>query len=211
MVLIPIQRLSSSTANVVSAPTKVAAVTSLLSGGVPNTVNVGNAPKIWPQLAKFDNDNSVFAGVPNPQFLWSQPVPVPGETRGFAVASAPVLLTLGLFNEFLINMTVFADNAVTARIDGINLIGITLIPIPGLNVDLVAGSNNPATGLTTDIANPYNWQNVRFYSNIASLGIVTIAINMQFIFSFEVTNYFTTGAVNTAGLAFNADIYQNLI
>lgn len=211
MPLVPIQRLTSSTANVVSAPDRVTAVNSLLAGAAPNVVNVGNAPTIWPQLAKFDNDNTVFAAAPNPQFVWTQPAFIPGETHGFASASVTIPLQIGVVNDFLIALTVFADNAVTARIQAFSSLGINLFPVPGLDVDLIAGSLDPTTGLTTDVANPYNWQNVRFYSIPASLGLININIGVRFVFSFQVTNYFTTGAINTAGLAFAADIYQNVL
>ncbi|CAH8717043.1 hypothetical protein M5W83_20465 [Paenibacillus thiaminolyticus] len=211
MPLIPIQRLTSSTANVVSAADRVTAVNSLLSGAAPNVVNVGNAPLIWPQLAKFDNDNTSFAAVPNPQFVWTQPTFIPGETHGFAAASVTIPLQIGVVNDFLLALTVFADNAVTARIQAFSSLGINLFPVPGLDVDLNAGSLNPVTGITTDVANPYNWQNVRFYSIPASLGLISINIGLRFVFSFQVTNYLTNGAINTAGLAFAADIYQNVI
>ncbi|MGG4395786.1 hypothetical protein ABEX25_15910 [Paenibacillus thiaminolyticus] len=211
MPLIPIQRLTSSTTNIVSAADRVTAVNSLLAGAAPNVVNVGNAPLVWPQLAKFDNDNTSFASAPNPQFVWTQPTFIPGETHGFAAVSITIPLQIGVVNDFLLALTVFADNAVTAHIQAFSSLGINLIPVPGLDVDLNAGSLNPVTGITTDVANPYNWQNVRFYSIPASLGLITANIGVRFVFSFQVTNYLTNGAINTAGLAFAADIYQNVI
>lgn len=211
MPLIPIQRLTSSTTNIVSAADRVTAVNSLLAGAAPNVVNVGNVPLVWPQLAKFDNDNTSFASAPNPQFVWTQPTFIPGETHGFAAVSITIPLQIGVVNEFLLALTVFADNAVTAHIQAFSSLGINLIPVPGLNVDLNAGSLNPVTGITTDVANPYNWQNVRFYSIPASLGLITANIGVRFVFSFQVTNYLTNGAINAAGLAFAADIYQNVI
>ncbi|OBY81177.1 hypothetical protein BBG47_02595 [Paenibacillus sp. KS1] len=211
MVLIPIQRIVSSTSNVVTAATSATAATLAIAGAAPNVVNVGNAPKIWPQIAKFDNDNGPFAAVPNPQFIWSQATFVPGETHGFATVSAAIPLTIGIAADFVIAMAVFADNAVTATIQAFSPLQISLFPVPGLNVPLTAGSLDPTTGLTTDVANPYNWQNVRFYTIPASLGLISIALSVQFVFQFQVTNYFTTGAVNTAGLSFIADIYQSLL
>lgn len=210
MPLIPIQRLVSSTTNVVTAADATTATVLALSGAAPNVVNVGNAPKIWPQLAKFDNDNTVFAAVPNPEFVWSQPTFIPGETHGFAAASVTIPLTVGIINDFLISLTVFADNAVTAAIIPFSPLSFSLFPVPGLSFPLTAGSLDPTTGLTTDVANPYNWQNVRFYSIPASLGLISVALSVRFAFAFQVTNYFTTGAVNTAGLSFAADIYQSL-
>ncbi|WP_028546795.1 hypothetical protein [Paenibacillus taiwanensis] len=211
MPLIPIQRLTSSTTNVVSAADRATAVSNLLLGAVPNVVNVGNAPKIWPQPSKFDNDNTIFSAAANPQFVWTQPTFVPGESHGFAAASITIPLTVGIVNDFLIALTVFADNAVTARIQAYSTLGISLFPVPGLDVDLNAGSLDPLTGLTTDIAPPYNWQKTRFYSVPASLGLISVALGVTFVFSFQVSNYFTTGAVNTAGLAFAADIYQTAL
>lgn len=209
MPITPIQRITSSTANVVTAPTNIAAAALALSGAAPNVVNVGNAPKIWPQLQKFDNDNTLFAAVPNPQFVWSQPTFIPGETHGFATVSATIPLTVGIVNDFLITLTLFADNASTATIQAFSPLTVSFFPVPGLGFTLTDGSLDPNTGLTTDVANPYNWQNVRFYSIPASLGLITVALNVQFVFSFQVTNYFTNGAINTAGLAFAADIYQS--
>ncbi|WP_195576041.1 hypothetical protein [Paenibacillus sp. 1001270B_150601_E10] len=212
MPLIPIQRLTSQATNVVAANTRIDAVNFLLSGGAPNVVNVGNAPAIWPQPSKFDNDNNaVLAAAPNPQFVWTQNAFFPGETHGFASVSATFPLTIGVANDFLIALTVFADNAVTARIQAVSSLGINLFPVPGLDVDLNAGSLDPTTGITTDTQFPYNWQKTRFYSIPASLGLVSIAIGVRFVFSFQVTNYLNNGPINTAGLAFAADIYQNVL
>ncbi|MBN3523163.1 hypothetical protein [Paenibacillus apiarius] len=211
MPIIPIQRLTSTTANVVSADTRANAAILALSGAAPNVVNVGNAPLIWPEIRKFDNDNTIFSLAPDPQAVWTQPTFIPGETHGFAAVSITVPLTIGIVNDFLIALTVFADNAVTARIQAVSSLGISLFPVPGLDVDLNAGSLDPTTGVTTDVANPYNWQRVRFYSIPASLGLINISIGVRFVFSFQVTNYLTNGAINTAGLAFAADIYQNTL
>lgn len=211
MPFIPIQRLVSSTTNVVTAADGATAAALALSGAAPNVVNVGNAPKIWPQLEKFTNDNTVFASVPNPEFVWSQPTFIPGETHGFAAVSVTIPLSVGIINDFLISLTVFADNAVTASILAFSPLAFSLFPVPGLGVPLTGGSLDPTTGLTTDVANPYNWQNVRFYSIPASLGLISVALSVKFVFAFQVTNYFTTGAVNTAGLAFAADIYQSTL
>jgi len=210
----PIQRIVSSTGNVVTGANRVAAVTSLLAGGAANAVNVGNAPLIWPQISKFDNDNNTaFNSQPNPQFLWTQPVPLPGETKGFAARSSNIPLSLGAFGEFVIAMAVFADNAVTARIQAVNQAGIVILPVPvtGLDVDLNAGSLNPNTGIFPDNHFPYNWQNVRFYTIPVSFGLLSAALNLSFVFSFEVANYVNNGATNTAGLAFVADIYQSVL
>ncbi|OPA80180.1 hypothetical protein BVG16_05390 [Paenibacillus selenitireducens] len=211
MASIPIQRLTSSTSNVVAAGSKAAAVTALLGGAAPNSVNVGNAPLIWPQLAKFDNDNTTFAGAANPQFLWSKPVPIPGEIQGFAASSVTIPLSVGVLNSFVIALTVFADNAVTANIQAIDALGLTIVPFTNLNVDLMAGSLNPLSGISPDNKNPYNWQNVRFYSVPATSGLISVALDVKFIFSFEVANYVNNGAINTAGLAFAADIYQSTL
>jgi hypothetical protein len=212
MAVVPIQRLTSSTSNVVTAGSKAAAVTALLGGAAPNTVNVGNAPLIWPQLAKFDNDNNAsFAGVANPQFLWSKPVPIPGEIQGFAASSVTIPLTVGVLNNFVIALTVFADNAVTANIQAIDALGLTIVPFTNLNVDLMAGSLNPLSGISPDNKNPYNWQNVRFYSVPATSGLISVGLSVRLIFSFEVANYVNNGAINTAGLAFAADIYQSTL
>jgi len=209
----PLQRIVSSTGNVVTAANRAAAVTSLLAGGAPNAVNVGNAPLIWPQISKFDNDNNAaFNSQPNPQFLWTQPVPLPGETKGFAARSSNIPLSAGVFGEFVIAMAVFADNAVTARIQASSDLSVIIIPGPSnLNVDLNAGSLNPNTGIFPDNHFPYNWQNVRFYTIPVSFGVLNANLNLSFVFSFEVANYVNNGATNTAGLAFVADIYQSIL
>lgn len=209
MAIFPIQRIVSSTTNVVTAPDIGTAASLALAGAAPNVVSVGNAPKIWPQLAKFDNDNTFFSTSPNPEFVWSQATFVPGETHGFAVASATIPLSIGVVNDFVIALTVFSDNAVTATILAYDALSLVLLPTPGLSFPLTAGSLDPTTGLTTDVVNPYNWQNVRFYTIPASLGLISVALSLKFVFAFQVTNYFTTGAVNTAGLSFVADIYQS--
>lgn len=201
------------------ANTGAQAVANLLAGAIPNTVNVGNAPLIWPSLNKYVNDNNSaipvstgvnipFNAVPDPQFLWSELAPTPGEMRGFATISNPVALEVGQDNNFVIYLSAFADNAQTAMITVVDAATHAVIPTATTGVTLIDGSLDPATGATTDVANPYNWQKIRTYSTPIALGVIGAAQSVKFVISFDVTNYVDHGGINTAGIAFFADIYQ---
>ncbi|WP_018759805.1 hypothetical protein [Paenibacillus terrigena] len=206
------QRIPSNTTNVVTATDRATAVTSLLMGAAPNAVNVGNAPLIWPQISKFDTDNNTsFNVIADPQFLWTQLVPLPGETKGFATRSNEISSS-DLAAEYVIALAVFADNAVKMRIEAFKRVASTISPLAGtgLDFDLTAGSLDPNTGITTDNKFPYNWQNVRFYSIPVTFGAIQVGSFTSFVFSFEVANYVNNGATNTAGLAFVVDIYQSV-
>ncbi|PYI52129.1 hypothetical protein [Paenibacillus flagellatus] len=218
MPIVPVQRIVSRTNNVTTAPT-VAEAVALLSGGAANVVDVGNAAAgLYPQLAKFAGDNNpVFASSPDPQVLWSQPTFVPGERRAFATVSLPipVLLALGLTANFIISMAVFSDNAVEARIQSFSnaLLSLPIIPTPNvLNAPLTAGNiANPDASMTVDNAFPYNWQNIRFYTIPVNLSGIALLSSVSFLFTFDVLNYVSNGALNTAGLSFIIDIYQETL
>jgi hypothetical protein len=119
-------------------------------------------------------------------------------------------LTVGVVNSFVITLAVFADNAHVAHIDAVDALSLATIPTTNLGVDLTDGSLDPSTSLT-EISPPYNWQGVRYYSIPVTFGLVAEAVDVTFVFSFEVVNYVNNGPVNTAGLAFVAHIYQALI
>lgn len=219
MTIINRQRLTSQTTNTVFAATQAQAVSSLLAGALPNTVNVGNAPLIWPSLNKYINDNNdapafttipeqPFAAVAEPQFLWSSLTPAPGESLGFAAMTSPILIDANTQAEFVLFLAAFADNAHTVRVDIVN--AQTLVPIPtaDTSVSLLDGSLSPVTGVTTDTSNPYNWQKIRYYSIPITLTPVPADQLIRFVISFEVSNYLDNGPINTAGLAFVADFYQ---
>jgi hypothetical protein len=211
MPIIPIQRITSSTGNVVSAADRPTAVANLLGGAAANVVNVGNPDEVWPVLLKYNNDNSTFGSSADPQFVWTQSTFIPGESHGFAAQSAAIPLTVGVVNSFVLTLAVFADNAQVAHIDAVNALTLAIIPTTNLGVDLTDGSLNPSTSLT-EISPPYNWQGVRYYTIPVTFGLVAAALDVRFVFSFEVVNYDNNGGpFNPAGLAFVADIYQALV
>ncbi|MCG7409475.1 hypothetical protein MH117_18870 [Paenibacillus sp. ACRRX] len=219
MTIINRQRLTSQTTNTVVAASQVQAITSLLAGSAPNAVNVGNAPLIWPSLNKYINDNNdapaftiipeqPFSSVPEPQFLWNSLTPIPGESLGFATMTSPILIEANTQAEFVLFLAVFADNAHTARIDIVNAQTFAPIPSTDASVNLLDGSLDPVTSVTTDTSNPYNWQKIRYYSIPITLTAVPTDQLVRFVISFSVSNYLDNGSINTAGLAFVADFYQ---
>jgi hypothetical protein len=212
MPISPIQRITSQTTNVVGVSgNRTDAITALTGGTLPNVISVGNTPLIWPELRKYDNDNSTFSTVPDPEFIWTTN-PQPGDVRAFAVSSEPIPVTIGVGQDFVINLAVFTDNAHNVQIDSLNAGSLVIVPTTNLGVTLTDGSMDVNTG-TTEIIPPFNWQFVRYYSIPVSLGAVFIGLNVQFVFSFEAVNYSdpATLAENPAGLAFVADIYQSTL
>lgn len=207
MPIIPIQRVVSSTTNTVAAIDRATAVSNLLAGSSSNVVNVGNIGG-YPEIVKYTNDNNTaFGGTTDPQIIWSQIPTVSGESHGFAVQSDLIPLSVGIINSFLISLAVFCDNAHLSRIQIVNDLGVFLVPQPtGLDVDLLDGSLNIFTAETL----PYNWQRVRYYTIPVSLGTITAATNVRFVFSFSAVNYNIDPSLpNPAGLAFIADIYSD--
>jgi hypothetical protein len=212
MPLVPIQRIVSTTSNTIGAANRAAAVTSALNGDAGNTVDVSNTFAYWPLINKYDDDNNPsFGPSPNPQAVWTQIPPVSGESHGFAVVSNVIPLSVGVANDFLIALTAFADNAHTLQIDAYNAVTLGLISSTTLGVPLSAGSLDPNSSNTTDTTTPYNWQRVRHYSILASLGLIAVAINVRFVISLEAVNYDSSFADNPAGVSFMADIYQDTL
>jgi hypothetical protein len=207
MPIVPIQRVVSRTTTTVAAIDRATAVSNLAGGNPPNVVNVGNQGP-WPEIVKFTNDNNTaFNGAPDPQFIWSQASFVSAESRGFAAQSDLIPLSVGIINNFLISLAVFADNAHLSRIQVVNDLGVFLVPQPtGLDVDLLDGTLN----VLTIESPPFNWQRVRYYTIPVSLGLISVLTNVRFIFSFTVVNYIQPdGGSNPSGLSFIADIYSD--
>ncbi|RAP74528.1 hypothetical protein [Paenibacillus montanisoli] len=172
---------------------------------------------VWPSIQKFDNDTSETAfsplgNIPNAQYIWDLPTAA-GQTAFFAIPSlivgqgtgfAPVLLTF--------TVVAFADNAMTMTIELFERIAGTFVKVDPqpqeLGKTFIAGSNNPATGITETA--PANWQNIRMFSTLTGppevIGDERI---FAFVVSFEVTNYLPTGNnpanPNPAGLLFVID------
>lgn len=208
---VPVQRITSQSTNVVTGPNRGAAVASLTSGNPPNAVNVTNAWPGWPNLKQYTNGNpTAFVGTPDPQQIWTANTFDPGQGRGFATRSVDIPLTPGAQDEFIIMMTVFADNAHFARIDATTST-FGAIQISNIAQDLFDGSMDPNSSLTTDTVAPYNWQSVRHYSVLATTNPLAEQESIVFIFSFEVMNYVNSGGPNPAGISFIIDIYHNVL
>ncbi|TBL68603.1 hypothetical protein [Paenibacillus thalictri] len=208
MAITPIQRITSNTSTVFGAANRAAAIAGVLTGMGGNTVNVSGAYPNWPSLAKYTNDNSTFSGVADPQTVWTSNPPVAGQTQGFAVRSNTVTLAVPR-PLFVLSVAVFADNAHTLEIQSyvagsLNQYSI----ITNLGVELMDGPLPLNSSFTTDAVRPYNWQNLRYYSVLASTEeVIEQPIDIFFVFSFEGVNYDTNQGINTAGLSFVANIY----
>jgi hypothetical protein len=206
-------RISSNTASVVAASTAQNAVDALLAGTPTGftVTTVTNPFPLWPQILRFNGDN---VGA-NPQTIWVSPgTATPGQSIGFAAAAPPILLTAGsILNDLKVNMTVFADNAVEARIQAYTVVNLpllpTLIPTTNLNVPLTDGTITDPNAQNTPTP-PFGWQNVRYYSTEALPGAF-VALGLQIVFSFQVLNYNDNGPANPAGLSFIADVYGDVI
>ena len=202
-VLSPVQRLVSNGTSVFIAADRTAAVAAAISGsGTLATV----VPRYvaWPGLERLTNDNnSFFAPFGEPQCIWDTTA-TDGQTRGFATASNPFTLT-GT-SELAVSLAAFADNALEAQIDLVDAATSAIVSAPPLGVLLTDGSMDPASGTTTDINPPFNWQNIRFYSvNSGAIPAGTYKV----VVSFRGVNYNrASGTVNPAALAFVADVYS---
>lgn len=167
---------------------------------------------LWPQLTPFTNDNSALAGAA-PQTVWISPTAAQGQKIGFAQQSSSFSVGLGIVSDFVITLAVFSDNAVDARIQAFNTLGV-VIPVQltasNLNVLLTDGENSDPSSQNV-VTPPYNWQNVLYYTINATLPASTLAaLGVMFIISFDILNYLTNGDTNPAGIAFVADIYGDL-
>ncbi|RAP74808.1 hypothetical protein [Paenibacillus montanisoli] len=205
------QRITSQTSNVVFAANESAAIAAVLGGAAGNTVAVSNPFPFWPKVQKYVNDNNPnFGGATNPAYVWSETPADPSESFGFAVKFNNIL-TIAEDAEFVFAVAVFGDNAHSMRISAYNTDSLQLIPTQtNLNFLLNDGdttSFNPPENVTSP---PFGWQNVRFYTINASIG-VTVFVNVTFVVSFVGVNYATNGPENPAGLAFFADLYQCVV
>lgn len=155
-------------------------------------------PDVWPELAKF-NDDPNFPGVPNPIAIWG-PSTASGQTYWFATKSGSV--PTSATPEILITLTAFCDNAIEAQYfiyDFNNTLAVT-------GTLLTDGVFDADAGTTTDRYPPYNWQKVRFYSNLVTTGLTAGAYYI--VFTFHGMNYNVAYGPNPAGLAFVADVYS---
>ncbi|TBL68553.1 hypothetical protein [Paenibacillus thalictri] len=209
MPVIPIQRITSRTTNVVGAANRATAIASVLANQPGNTVNVSGAYPNWPSLTPYTNDNNTsFSGITPPQTIWTVNPPLPGTTQGFAVRSVSIPLSVSLLGaDFVFNVAVFADNAHNLQIQAYNAVSLELFTMSNLNVILNDGSLALDSSFTTDSTKPYNWQQVRYYTITGSTGAIAVALGVFFVISFEVANYDTNKGLNTAGLSFVTDIY----
>lgn len=196
----PVQRLSSSAANVYVATDREMAVAAANLGTGTLAVEVPQFP-IWASLTKFVNDNNpVFGAIPDPTTVWSSSM-APGQVFGFAASSSSFTITSE--GQVLIYLTAFADNAMEAQIDLVDATTNTLISSPPLGTLLLDGSMDPTPVV---LEPPFNWQNIRCYS-ISTAPIP--AGQYKVIVSFTVVNYDQYMSYPyPAGLSFVADIYS---
>ncbi|HHY83608.1 MAG TPA: hypothetical protein GX505_13170 [Clostridiales bacterium] len=170
-----------------------------------DAVLIGNVPRVWPELQKYENDNSgantpsIFWSVPSPQFVWDDDSFEGGEIRYFAQA-----FKIESLDEHTIFVAVFADNAHRLFIEertGGNSVIKTFNPKGGFEDGLMVAS----ASFTDDTTTPFNWQKIRLWS---SDDIRPVSTDNYLVFSFEVLNYDTTDTLNPAGLAYFIDIYR---
>jgi len=72
---------------------------------------IGNVPRLWPELSKYENDTSGgfspdIISVPPPEFIWDQESFPPGQIKYFAQA-----FQFDATVEHAVFAAVFADNA----------------------------------------------------------------------------------------------------
>lgn len=175
-----------------------AALDSLVGPAPPsNSVILTSVPDFYPHLREFTNA-PVFSG-DDPSFIWDSQSQNSGDLKGFAVGR--VLPNMQGAN-MVIFLQVFADNAHNARLslyDSAKNLVTDLTPVG----DLRDGDMNPITGAIGDTQPPYQWQNVRYYSNLYTFSDLT-PLNYALILSFEVSNYvdLNNAPTNPAALAF---------
>lgn len=194
---IPFQRIVSD-ASVYVRETRDEAVAAALAGVDPSgSVTYGNMLNVWPAIAKYDApNNDPFNLVDNPQYIWSDTNCVPSERLAFA----KVCNVLPRNTDLAIFLATFADNAHTTHIELYTNDELTF----SISNELVAGNMSA----NTEESPPFNWQNVRFYTNKFTTPNVPLS-TFKLVLSFEVQNYVSTmGNDKTpAGLMFLADLY----
>ncbi|MCR8842644.1 hypothetical protein NQ117_03030 [Paenibacillus sp. SC116] len=171
--------------------------------------NVGREFAGWPILLPYVNDNSPAAPVFNqaPQFVWDSFTTTP-QTRFFA---APQFGVLGLATDesMLFDLRVFCDNAHDVRIDLFDETAGDLFATITPAANLIDGSLDPNAGIANDV--PYNWLNIRYYSNISPPTPPERSGNeFSYVISFQVVNYNIIPPVpNPAGLMFALDLWYS--
>ncbi|WCK56179.1 hypothetical protein PP175_09825 [Aneurinibacillus sp. Ricciae_BoGa-3] len=206
MPILPFERIisgdSSFSKTYVSSVDRATAIAQARSGSGTVAAIVGRVPQ-WPQLLPYTADN-VFSATP-PSYVWDSVTATP-QTRFFAVSTIGVTLATG--QQFLVDLSVFCDDAHDSRIDIFdatdNKLFTTLTPAS----NLIGGNLDPNCGPTNEA--PSNWLNIRHYSNASDA--VPVGLNghtFQIVISFETVNYniVPLGLPNPAALAFTADIW----
>jgi hypothetical protein len=212
MPFIQYARLVSSTLNMTAAATAQDAVDALIGGtAINNVVPVANPFPVWPNILRFDSDT---VGT-DPTPVWAFPgVATQGQSIGFAVTTGPILLSvapIALTPNLFVDLAVFADNAVEARVQAYSVVDLglpSLLNVSNFNVALTDGNISDPSA-TNPVTPPYGWQNVRYYS-AQGAAVSFVGIGIQIVISFQVMNYLDNGPVNPGGLSFIADIYGDL-
>jgi hypothetical protein len=165
--------------------------------------NVGRVFSGWPQLLPYTNDNSGFT-LQAPQYVWDLFTTTP-QTRYFAAAITSSAILTGA--QLIFNLRVFCDNAHDALIEVYDATTGALVDIitPAPPVNLIDGSLDPNAGTADDV--PFNWLNVRYYSNVSKP--IPVDVTYDIVVSFRAENYNINppGSNNPAGLAFALDVY----
>lgn len=204
MPLAQIIRLESGANATFVALDRATAISQALAGVGTIATVVSRNPQ-WPQLMPYTNDNSSFS-TDTPSYVWDSFTTVP-QTRFFAISSG--FIAAGI-SQILVDLRVFCDNAHDVQIQiynaATNALVATMTPAAGL----IDGSLDPAAGSADDV--PFNWLNIRYYSNTAIA--LDLALAYKVVISFQAVNYNNSfippGTPNPAGLAFAADIYAGI-
>jgi hypothetical protein len=195
--------LGSATATFVSPISRNAAIAMAIAGAGSVATNVGRVFSGWPQLLPYTNDNSGFT-LQAPQYVWDSFTTTP-QTRYFAAAITSSAILTGA--QLIFNLKVFCDNAHDALIEVYDATTGELVDIitPAPPVNLIDGSLDPNAGTADDV--PFNWLNVRYYSNVSKP--IPVDVTYDIVVSFRAENYNINppGSNNPTGLAFALDVY----
>ncbi|HHY83609.1 MAG TPA: hypothetical protein GX505_13175 [Clostridiales bacterium] len=208
MALIPVTRLTSGINTQTDSTSRENAVEKAinkLTGDDPtqDSVLIGNVPKLWPELSKYENDTSGsgspdIISVPPPQFIWNQASFPAGQVQYFAQA-----YQIESGDQHVVFVAVFADNAHELYIEEYTPEGEfaqRITPEDGLTDGLMVAS----ASLTDDTDFPFNWQKVRLWSS----SFEPLNADGYLVISFKAINYDAIDSVNPAGLAYLVDVYR---
>lgn len=204
-VIIHSRLVSDTSTNV--ANSREAAVLLALSNEPGNATIVPRSP-LWPSLNRYTNDNTFNSSEPQPDYIWDSTISN-GQTRGFA--KAYLVAPTNTPAEIIVNLSAFSDNAHEVFIEVYRDNPFTLVKtLNPFLVPLEDGNMDPISGTTTDISPPYNWQSIRYFSNVTPLLPPVAPNNYILVVSFRVINYIPLGEPNPAGLAFVFDVYLSV-